>query len=944
MKDFKEIEEEVKKFWKQKKIIEKVRKKNQQSKKKFYFMDGPPYATGHIHMGTALNKILKDIAIRAKRMEGYDVFDRPGYDTHGLPIEFQVEKELGFRNKKEIEKYGVKKFIKKCKKYATRYIDVMNSEFNNLGVWMDWKNPYITLTKEYIEAIWWAFKQAEKKKLLYLGKYPVHVCPRCETAVAYNEIIYKKIDDTAIFVKFPIKKVNRKYLIIWTTTPWTLPGNTAVMVNPKFNYAEVQVEGEKGKEIWIVAKELVDKIMSHLSFKYKIKKVFKGKELEGLEYINPLATNLKLKLKKAYKVVLSLRYVNLEEGTGLVHSAPGHGKEDYEIGKKYGLDMPSPVALNGLLTEEAGKYAGKKARIVDEEIIRDLDDAGMLVFKHKYSHDYPFCWRCKEPLLMIASPQWFFKISKIHKKLLSENKKTNWVPSWMGKRMKAWLSGIGDWPISRQRYWGTPLPIWVCEKCGGRKVIGSVKELEKLTRRKIKELHKPEIDSVVWNCEKCKGKMRRAEEVFDVWFDSGVSSWAALNFPQTKKLFRKFWPADLNLEGTDQFRGWWNSQLILSIIAFNKKPYKNIVVHGMVLDLEKRKMSKSLGNIVTPQEVIEKHGRDIMRGFFALLSRGEDFSYDESSLKDLQKFFIILTNIQNFISQLGYSKRSETKNPKAKKIEDKWILSRFSSVTKQTIESYNKYWFYKALEALIDFTINDFSKTYIKMIREREDKQVREVLSYVYINLLKLSAPFFPHLTEILYKKFKLKQSVHLENFPRADRRAINEKLETEMRTAMRIVEVGLAVRNREGIGLKWPLSSAEITIEKKISKGLEEIIKKQLNIKKLKLEVKKGKQIKVKLNTEITPGLEAEGYAREISRKIQAERKKAGLVKENKIKLIIAVDKTLLAKLKGQEKFIKKRVNAKKISLASEWKERFKNFSDFRIKDKRVRVTFQKV
>jgi isoleucyl-tRNA synthetase len=378
-------------------------------------------------MGTALNKSLKDIALRLKRLQGYDVFDRAGYDTHGVPIEFQVEKEIGSTGKKDIEKYGVKKFVERCKEFATKHIDVMGDEFKNLGVWMDFENPYLTLSDDYVETIWAAFKEADKKGLLYLGKYPVHVCPRCETAVAYNEIEYGKQRDESIFVKFPLKNKKNTFLIIWTTTPWTLPANTGVMVHPNVDYQEVEVaEGER----WIIAKDLVPKIMGVLERGFTTKEEFKGKKMEGWKYENPLAKNMKLKIKKGYEVVLSARYVTTEDGTGLVHCAPGHGKEDYEVGKEYGLDMPSPVGNNGLLTEETGKYSGKKAREVDKEIIADLESEGYLVYKVHYDHDYPLCWRDKSPLLMMSQPQWFLKISDIQKKILKENEKINWVPDW----------------------------------------------------------------------------------------------------------------------------------------------------------------------------------------------------------------------------------------------------------------------------------------------------------------------------------------------------------------------------------------------------------------------------------------------------------------------------------------------------------------------------------
>ncbi|MEM4330673.1 MAG: class I tRNA ligase family protein [Candidatus Pacearchaeota archaeon] len=496
-KKIEEQEKEILDFWSSNKIYEKRKKKNKRGKK-FYLPDGPPYATGNIHLGTALNKISKDIIMRYKRLRGFDVFDRPGYDTHGVPIEFKVEKEIGSKCREDIEKFGIKNFVERCKEFATKYINVMNSEFINLGVWMNWENPYITLTDEYIEKIWETFKFADSKNLLYLGRYPVHVCPRCSTAVAFNEIEYVKQDDNSIYVKFPLIEKENTFLIIWTTTPWTLPANTGVMVHPDYLYQEIELSsGER----WIIAKELVPKIMTLLEKGYTVKSEFFGREIKGLKYSNPLSKYLNLKLLNSYRVVLSARYVNLEEGTGLVHCAPGHGKEDYEVGKEEGLEILSPVNMEGFLTEEAGKYAGKRAREVDNEIIEDLEKDGFLILKQKYNHDYPVCWRCKTPLLMISIPQWFFKISEFREALLKYNEEVYWTPSWAKLRMKAWLESLSDWPVSRRRYWGTPLPIWICDKCQERKVVGSKKELESLSSKKLTSLHKPEIDEIEWNCK-----------------------------------------------------------------------------------------------------------------------------------------------------------------------------------------------------------------------------------------------------------------------------------------------------------------------------------------------------------------------------------------------------------------------------------------------------------
>lgn len=927
-------EENVLKFWKEKKILEKLRKKNSKGKK-FYFMDGPPYATGHIHMGTALNKISKDIAVRSQRFQGKDVFDRAGYDTHGVPIEFQIEKEIGSKSKKDIEKYGVKNFISKCKEFATRYIGVMNDEFENLGVWMNLENPYLTLSNSYIEKIWETFQYADRKGLLYLGKYPVHICPRCETAVAFNEIIYNIQEDNSIFVKFPLKDKKNTFLIIWTTTPWTLPGNTGVMVNPNFDYEEIELSsGER----WILAKELAPKILASLEMGYTSKKIYKGKEMKGWTYDNPLEKHIKVSLKNPRKVVLSSRYVNLEEGSGLVHTAPGHGKEDYEVGVSEGLEIISPVAMNGLLTEEAGKYEGKKARVVDSDIIEDLEKDGLLVQKMKYSHDYPLCWRCKDPLLMISIPQWFLKISEIHNKIMKDNEDTNWIPKYMGLRMKAWLEGISDWPISRERYWGTPLPIWTCDNCDEKVVIGSVKELEKLSGKKVKELHKPEIDNVKIPCKKCKSKMSRVSSVLDVWFDSGVSSWAAL---ETESQIKKFWPADLNLEGKDQFRGWWNSQIILSEIRWDKKPFENIMVHGMVLDLGKKKMSKSEGNFVAPHEVIEKYSRDFLRYYFARVSKGEDFAYDEKEFLEIRRMLMVLENIQNFIIQIEGGKKKIA-------IEDEWILSKFNSAIENIDSLYNQFRVTEAVQAIENFLMNDLSKTYIKLIRDRAG-EVKELLLGIYLGILKRFAPVIPFTSEKLWQRMKKEgfveeESIHLSMWKNFDIKKVNKELENKFSVTFGSIEKGLFERDKIHIGLKWPLQKAMITFDGDGDySDMEEIIKSQINVKEIVW--KKGKELKVELDTKITPELEAEGYARNLIRNIQAFRKELGLKPSDEVETLILCDEELKDMLKSQDKYLQEKTNSKKIIIATESKETFKNKIAFKVKDKEgeIRISLKK-
>jgi len=899
-------EESVKRLWKKESIPELVRKASQKQEKPYYFMDGPPYATGHIHMGTALNKILKDVAIRAKRMQGFNVFDRPGYDTHGLPIENKVEEKLGFEHKNQIEEYGVEKFIEQCKHFATEFIGVMNHEFDNLGIWMDWENPFLTLNDDYIEAIWWSFKKADEKGLLYKGLYPVHVCPRCETAVSFNEIEYSRETDESVYVKFPVKERKSTFLVIWTTTPWTLPGNTGIMVHPNFDYDFVKMSNG---QTWIIAKEKVQGLMEAIEAGYAIEKTVKGKDLEGMEYESPLKRNLELpEMEKAYRVILSERYVNLEEGSGLVHTAPGHGKEDFDAGSKAGLPAISPVGMDGLLKEETGKYAGKRAKEVDSEIVSDLEEDGMLVYKHDYTHDYPLCWRCKTPLLMLSVEQWFFQIKGIHERMLALNKEINWVPNWMQDRMQNWLEGIGDWPISRARYWGTPLPIWICRECGKKIVIGSRKELQGLSKAKEIEMHKPGIDAIEIPCS-CGSTMKRIPEVLDVWFDAGVSSWAALGFPSEEKAFEKFWPADLNLEGTDQFRGWWNSELILSTICFDKLPFKNILVHGIVLDLEKKKMSKSLGNIVQPKDVIEKYNRDYLRYYLIGTSKGEDFAFSWDVFKDIHRFFNVLWNTYNYSLiyldlDLGKAEKIDAKGLEA---EDRWILSRLNGLVETVTGAYNGYTFHKAVSAIEQFVMEDLSRTYIKLVRERASGQGRETvgktMACVIDRLLRLLAPIAPHITEYLYqdlKQEKMPESVHLLSLPEPEKKRTDKKLEGEFEKAMQATQAVLALREEKKLRRRWPLK--EIVLVSKTGRELGKvkgIVASFANVQKVVLDKRKPRKgnyaekdlgfVKIFLNIEADKELKENWELQELRRKIQEMRKQAKLMPGQKAKLRIS-------------------------------------------------------
>ncbi len=835
----KKIEKEVKELWEKRCIPEKVLK-FRKGNKKFFFIDGPPYATGYIHMGTAWNKILKDFYIRFFRMLGFDVWAQPGYDTHGLPIENKVEKKLGFTSKQDIEKFGIERFNEECKKFATEFIDIMNNQFYNLGVWMDWKNPYLTLENYYIESAWFTFKKAFEKGLLYKGIYPVHVCPHCETAVAYNEIEYFKAKDPSIAVKFKVKGKENEYLVIWTTTPWTLPANVAIMVHPKFEYAKVRA----GEEILIIAKDLVEKIMEKAGIeKYEIVEIIKGKDLEGTEY-ESLFPEIPAQKGIKHRVVLSEQFVTLEEGTGLVHSAPGHGKEDFKVGREYGLPVICPVGMNGKYTEEVGKYAGKFVKEADREIIKDLRNKGVLLFEETITHDYPQCWRCKSPLLFLTVEQWFFKVSQIREKLLEENEKVYWIPKHVRQRFRNWLESLDDWPISRQRYWGIPLPIWICENCKKIKVIGSVDELPQMP----KDLHRPYIDEIKLSCE-CGSEMHRVKDVLDVWFDSGVATWASLKYPREKELFEEMWPSDLQIEGPDQIRGWWNSQLITSVITFDRAPFKAILMHGLVLDEKGVKMSKSLGNIVNPEEVAEKYGVDVLR--FALLRSdpANDFYFSWRDMDSVYKFFTIFWNIYNYFET--YCKKAEFDERKLK-VEDKWIISKFNSAIKEVEKECKRYLGYRALHLIEKFVIEDLSRWYIKLVRDRSDAGKDVALSYVLEKLLRLLAPAIPFLTEYLYNKhFGEKESVHLCDFPEVEKEFVDKDLEKKMKIVRDIVEAIYQERYEKKIKIRYALKCVKIFGSENVVnavKELEDVIKFMGNVEKIEVEREKL-EWEVKLN-----------------------------------------------------------------------------------------------
>ena len=918
-------EDDVIKYW-QENSIEKKALKIREGGPRYYFLDGPPYATGDIHVGTAWNKILKDYYLRFWRMKGFNIWAQPGFDTHGLPIENKVEKTLNLKNKGDIEKLGVDKFTNECKKFATKYIGRMSEQFNNLGVWFDWENPYLTLNDEYIEGAWYTFKTAFDKGLLYKGRYPVHVCPHCQTVVAYNEIEYFKSKDPSIFVKFKVKGKENEYLIIWTTTPWTLPANTGVMVHPKEIYIKVEVGGET----WILAKPRLEPLMEKLEAGYRIIEEFPGEKLVGVEYEHPLKDLVKAQGDIQGRVVPSAQFVDMESGTGLVHCAPGHGKEDYKVGRENGLPQISPVGIDGRFTEEAGKYTGMYVKDANPVIIQDLKDRNALVLEDTIVHDYPKCWRCGTPLIQISVPQWFFKISEIKPKLIEEAKKIKWHPEWAGRRFLDWLDGIDDWPISRQRYWGIPLPIWVCDKCGHVEVVGSKKELEERSGQKVDNLHRPYIDQVKLKCEKCGAEMHRIPDILDVWFDSGVAAWASLGYPDKEEPFKSLWPVKHVIEGPDQIRGWWNSSLICSVITMDRRPFDNIVYHGFVLDAHGVKMSKSKGNAVTTDEVIEKYSRDELRYYYLTVDYSQDMAFDWNALRENRKFFVILSNTYRFFDL--YGDRTDISSARDMlKPEDRWILSRVNSLVKKVTELSEDFRHNRALREIESFVVNDLSRTYVKLIRDRtwptydgvDKKSAQATLYYVLDKITKLLAPAMPFFTERMYQSVLggEKESVHFEDWPEADERLISPELEESMDIVHEITDAVLSARQDAKIKLRWPIGSVEVISDnEKVEKALElleGVLLRMVNAKKLgkisgeavEVEFELGK---VRIAKELSEDLLVEALASEVTRAIQNARKKAKLTVDQEIVLGISGHPMLE---KAME-LVKPKVNASEVSI----------------------------
>ncbi|MFX1362166.1 MAG: isoleucine--tRNA ligase [Promethearchaeota archaeon] len=951
--DFPDLERRIMKSWKNNKTYEKVKALRKESPE-YLFIDGPPYTTGDIHVGTGWNKVLKDFLLRYKRMRGYNVRDTPGYDMHGLPIEVRVEREMKITNKKQIEEIGIDKFVSSCREFALSFLDTMTDEFKRLGIWMNWKKPYMTLKNDYIEGVWWTIKRAYENGYLYKGLRPLNCCPRCETAVAKHEYEYQSVEDYSIFVKFAVEGKSNEYVVIWTTTPWTLPANLSVMVNPFFDY----VKAEVGDEIWIMAKGMTTSFIQGLLEKdFKILEEFIGEKLSGVKYVHPLREEvptqdeLEERHEHVHRIILTDEFVTLEQGTGCVHSAPGHGPEDFAVGQKYGLPAFCPVDESGHMTEEAGKYAGMTLEKTSEAVIEDLKRKGLLINMGRVEHDYAHCWRCKTPLIYRATEQWFLKMSTLRDKMKNENNGVYWMPQWAGNPwFNNWIENIQDWCISRQRYWGTPLPIWMCDKCGDIEVIGSAKELRVKSKMEPEDLHRPWIDEVTWKCS-CGGTRKRVEDVLDVWVDSGSCVWSSIPAMLGKKEFENWKQASLIMEGKDQIRGWFNTLMSLGVVTSGKRPYNAVYMHGMTNDEYGKPMSKSLGNFISPEEVTGKFGSETFR-FYSIgtANPGEDMKFSWKAIKDTHRVLNILWNAYVFATTFMKSADFDPKkNPLEEsdlKPEDEWILSRVNTLVGQVTDRFEMLDLQTVPRLLHDFIVLDLSRWYIKLIRERTWVTARgpekiaglATLYYTLHRLLQLLVPLTPVLAENFYQHLvrpvdpNAPESVHMTDWPETENNLINSELEDQMNLVQDIVEASLATRQEEGIKRRWPCQNLFVRLkgDVKLSQGELEIVGKMTNVHNVQVvgEVEPSESLKerelaqcwIYLDTRVTEKLKAERFVRELIRNVQFTRKKNAYHVGEEIELVILLeDKKLQEYAKRFEKPIKNKVTAKTLSILSQ-------------------------
>ena len=848
--DFVEREKEVIAFWKENDIFEKSVEKNAGGEE-FSFFDGPPTANGKPHIGHILTRVMKDIIPRYQTMKGKHVLRKAGWDTHGLPVELEVEKSLGMDGKQDIEKYGIEPFIKKCKESVWKYTDEWRKMSDRVGYWVDMDHPYVTYHDDYIESVWWALKEIYKKGLLYKGHKIVPYCPRCGTALSSHEVAqgYKDVKETSVVARFRVRGRENCYILAWTTTPWTLPSNVALCMNPDETYVEIEADGAR----YILAEALVGNFFEQ----YTVVDKKPGKAYEGTEYEPLFPYAVGSFREKAYYVVCD-GYVTLTDGTGVVHIAPAFGEDDYKVGRRYSLPVVQLVNERGCFDERCPELNGLFAKKADKLIMDMLQEKGLLFKKLPYEHSYPFCWRCDTPLLYYARSSWFIEVTKVKEHLIAANRSVNWMPETIKEgRMGNFLENVIDWGLSRDRYWGTPLPVWVCPDCGAIEVIGSKAELkEKCHVEGDIELHRPYLDDLVCTCSKCGGKMKRTPEVIDCWFDSGSMPFAQYHYPfENKDLFEETFPADFISEAVDQTRGWFYTLLAISTILFDRAPFKNCIVLGHVNDKDGIKMSKHKGNVVDPWSVLDKQGADAVRWYFYTNSAPWIPSrFGAEAVSEVQrKFQGTLWNTYAFFALYAEIDKYDPSAYDLKKcrlsLMDKWILSRLNTLVKDVDEKLAQYNITDSAREIQDFT-DVLSNWYVRRGRERywgskmtEDKAAAYTTLYtVLVTLAKVIAPYTPFMAEMMYQNLvpqfyaDAPESVHLCRFPAADESFIDPALEKGMGDVLDVVALGRAARNAGNLKNRQPLAEMRVASNRPLDLGeeLTAVALDELNVKKM--------------------------------------------------------------------------------------------------------------
>ena len=833
------VEERVFEYWDEVDAYEKT-VEHRADGEDFFFVDGPPYTSGAAHMGTTWNKTLKDIYIRYLRMQGYDVTDRPGYDMHGLPIETRVEERLDFQNKKDIEEFGEQNFIDECKAYAEEQLEGLQSDFQDFGVWMDWDDPYKTVNPEYMEAAWWGFQNAHERGLVEQGKRSINQCPRCETAIANNEVEYHDVGKPSIYVKFPLSD-REGNLVIWTTTPWTIVANTFVAVDGDLDYVGVDATKDGETERLYVAEAVVEDVLKAGRYEeYEVVDTVEGEEMVGWEYDHPLAEEVPDHAQaEGSGQVYTAEYVEADR-TGLVHSAPGHGEEDFERGQELGLEIFCPVGPDGTYEEAAGKYAGTFVRDANDEIIADLDSNGHLLSSESgHTVREGQCWRCDTDIVRIVTDQWFITITDIKDELLDLIEDSEWHPEWArDNRFRDFVEEAPDWNVSRQRYWGIPIPIWTPEDWSGEMsdaiVVGDREELAERVDQEIDpdtvDLHKDTVDELTITED---GRTySRVGDVFDVWLDSSVATWGTLDYPEQSEAFEELWPADLIIEAHDQTRGWFWSQLGMGGASVGEIPYEQVLMHGYANMPDGRGMSKSKGILVDPHEVIDNHGRDPMRLFLlSVTAQGEDmrFSWDETA--EMQRRLNILWNVFRF--PLPYM-RADGFDPEATTVDevdddleliDEWLLSRLQTVKAEMDDAFEDFEHDKGLHALLDFVVEDVSRFYIQEVRERmweEEDSPSKLAAYATLyqvleEVVALLAPYAPFVSEQIYQHLTGESghpTVHMCDFPEREGQWQNAGLEDDIEVVRAVEEAGSNARQQAERKLRWPVKRVVVDVE----------------------------------------------------------------------------------------------------------------------------------